>query len=104
MDGRPIRSCVVAVSAVSGAITTLGGLAVNGQPHAVQQAFIDEQVPFCGYCINGWVMYTVALLESNVAPNDTEIREAFSGLKCRCGSHTAILRAVKRAARQLKAR
>jgi nicotinate dehydrogenase subunit A len=64
----------------------------------VQAAFIAEQVPQCGYCLNGWIMTTVALLEKNPRPSDAQIREALAGLKCRCGTHASILRAVKRAA------
>ena len=64
----------------------------------MQAAFIAEQVPQCGYCLNGWIMTTVALLEKNPRPNDAQIREALTGLKCRCGTHASILRAVKRAA------
>ena len=102
MDGTPIRSCAVPVSAASGALTTLNALGTAERPHPVQQAFIEEQVPFCGYCTSGWVMYSIALLESNPAPSDEQIRQQFSGLKCRCGAHTAIMRAVKRAATLMK--
>ena len=102
MDGQPIRSCVMPVSAATGEITTLAGLAEESKPHVVQQAFIDEQVPFCGYCVSGWVLYAVALLDRNPNPDDASIRTAFAGLKCRCGSHSAVLRAVKRAAAQLQ--
>ena len=99
VDGLPMRSCLMPVEAmVSRAITTIEGLAKNGKPHKVQQAFIDEQVPQCGYCLNGWVMTSVALLEETPKPTDAQIRDALSGLKCRCGTHVAILRAVKRAA------
>ena len=99
MNGAPVRSCVTRMDAVGGArITTLAGLGTPEKPHKVQQAFIDEQVPQCGYCLNGWVMHTVALLDKTPRPNDTEIRDALAGLKCRCGTHMAILRAVKRAA------
>ena len=68
------------------------------------RAFIDEQVPFCGYCVNGWIMYSVALLDRDPTPTDEAIRQEFAGLKCRCGAHSAILRAVKRAAEQIQAR
>ena len=99
MNGAPVRSCVTRMDAVGGArITTLAGLGTPEKPHKVQQAFIDEQVPQCGYCLNGWVMHTVALLDKTPRPNDTEIRDALAGLKCRCGTHMSILRAVKRAA------
>ena len=99
IDGEPSRSCSIPVDSLKGKkITTLAGIQKDGKPHKVQQAFIDEQVPQCGYCLNGWVMTSVAFLEKNPKPNDAQIREALSGLKCRCGTHVAILRAVKRAA------
>ncbi|MGI9260019.1 MAG: (2Fe-2S)-binding protein [Gammaproteobacteria bacterium] len=104
IDGQPIRSCITPVGAAQGEITTLEGLATDGQPHPVQQAFIDEQAAFCGYCINGWILYAVDLLERNDNPSDAELRQAFAGLKCRCGAHSAILRAVKRAAEDIRSR
>jgi aerobic-type carbon monoxide dehydrogenase small subunit (CoxS/CutS family) len=104
MDGQPIRACVVPVSAATGEVRTLHALGTPDRPHPVQQAFIDEQVPFCGYCISGWVLSAVALLERDPDPSDADIRQAFAGLKCRCGAHSAILRAVKRAAGQLQER
>jgi len=79
-------------------ITTLAGLSQNGKPHKVQEAFIAEQVPQCGYCMNGWVMTTVSLLEKTPKPSDAQIEEALTGLKCRCATHVSIMRAVKRAA------
>ena len=82
----------------SGKITTLAGLSQNGTPHKVQAAFIEEQVPQCGYCMNGWVMTTVALLDKTPKPTDAQIEEALTGLKCRCATHVSIMRAVKRAA------
>ena len=104
MDGQPIRACVVPVAAATGELQTLNGISTADKPHPVQQAFIDEQVPFCGYCVNGWIMYSVALLERDPTPTDEAIRQQFAGLKCRCGAHSAILRAVKRAAEQMQAR
>jgi nicotinate dehydrogenase subunit A len=99
INGEPVRSCVTAVSAVGDrTITTLNGIGTPEHPHKVQAAFIEEQVPQCGYCLNGWVMTSVALLERNPHPSDAQIREALTGIKCRCGTHMAILRAVKRAA------
>jgi aerobic-type carbon monoxide dehydrogenase small subunit (CoxS/CutS family) len=99
VDGEPVRSCSTAVEDLRGKkITTLAGLSKGGKPHKVQEAFIAEQVPQCGYCLNGWVMTTVSFLEKTPKPTDAQIREVLSGLKCRCGTHTAILRAVKRAA------
>jgi nicotinate dehydrogenase subunit A len=99
LDGQPVRSCVTPVDSVgSGKITTLNGIGTAEKPHKVQAAFIEEQVPQCGYCLNGWVMTSVALLDKTPKPTDAQIREALSGIKCRCGTHVSILRAVKRAA------
>lgn len=99
LNGDPVRSCSMRVDAVGNAkITTLAGLGTPERPHKVQAAFIEEQVPQCGYCLNGWVMTSVALLDKNPRPTDAQIRDALSGLKCRCGTHLSILRAVKRAA------
>jgi aerobic-type carbon monoxide dehydrogenase small subunit (CoxS/CutS family) len=99
VDGAPVRSCATALGDVRGAkVTTLAGLGTREKPHPLQLAYIDEQVPQCGYCINGWIMTAAALLRDNPHPSDAEIREGLSGLKCRCGTHLAILRAVKRAA------
>jgi nicotinate dehydrogenase subunit A len=99
VNGEPTRSCVAPVDSITGkSITTLSGIGNADKPHKVQAAFIEEQVPQCGYCLNGWIMTTVALLEKNPRPSDAQIREALSGLKCRCGTHASILRAVKRAA------
>jgi nicotinate dehydrogenase subunit A len=103
LDGKPSRSCVTPVSnAVGHKITTLEGLsAAGGTPklHSVQQAWIDEQVPQCGSCQNGWIMYSAHLLSTVRNPTDDQIKAALSGLKCRCGSQVAILRAVQRAAK-----
>jgi nicotinate dehydrogenase subunit A len=99
VNGEPTRSCVTPVDSLAGkSITTLSGIGNADKPHKVQAAFIAEQVPQCGYCLNGWIMTTVALLEKNPRPSDSQIREALTGLKCRCGTHASILRAVKRAA------
>src|SRR5690349_5055651 len=102
VDGVATRSCVTPVFAIQGGkITTLAGLGTPDHPHPLQQAYIDEQVPQCGYCINGWLMTAAALLKENPHPSDAEIRAGLSGLKCRCGTHMAILRAMKRAARSI---
>jgi len=99
IDGEPVRSCVTPVSAADGVeVTTLAGLGTPDKPHPVQKAYVDEQVPQCGYCVNGWIMTAAAFLKKTPKPTDGQIREALSGLKCRCGTHLAILRAVKRAA------
>jgi nicotinate dehydrogenase subunit A len=102
LDGAAVRSCVLPLSAAAGRqVTTLEGLAPAGGLHPVQQAFIDEQAAQCGYCINGWIMNAAALLKQNPNASDAELREGLAGLKCRCGSHMSILRAIKRAATQL---
>jgi nicotinate dehydrogenase subunit A len=99
LNGQPVRSCATPVDSIgTGEITTLTGIGTAEKPHRVQAAFIEEQVPQCGYCLNGWVMTSVALLEKTPHPTDAQIRDALSGIKCRCGTHTAVLRAVKRAA------
>jgi nicotinate dehydrogenase subunit A len=99
LDGQPIRSCITPVSAVGDAkIVTLAALGTPEKPHPLQTAYIEEQVPQCGYCINGWLMTAAAFLRDNKKPTDAQIRSALEDLKCRCGTHLAILRAVKRAA------
>lgn len=99
LDGQPIRSCVTPLSLVGdGKVTTLAGLGTPENPHPLQKAYVDEQVPQCGYCINGWIMTAAAFLRDKKKPTDAEIRTALEGLKCRCGTHMGILRAVKRAA------
>ena len=114
MDGRAMRSCVVPVAAVrQQSVTTLDGLAAQWRArrgitdtsvlHPVQQAFIDEEAAQCGYCINGWIMTAAALLEAKPKATDAELREGLSGLKCRCGTQVSVLRAVKRAAVQMRA-
>ena len=99
LNGQPIRSCVTPVSAVGNAkVVTLSGLGTPGKPHPLQTAYVEEQVPQCGYCINGWIMTAAAFLHGKKKPTKAEIKDALSGLKCRCGTHMAILRAVERAA------
>ena len=102
MDGNAIRSCVTPMSAVQNkSVTTLEGLGSTKKLHKIQQAFVDEQAAQCGYCINGMIMSTKALLDKNPKPTDSQIREALAGNLCRCGTHIRILRAVKRASGQL---
>ena len=99
VDGQAVRSCVTPVSAVGNSkVVTLAGLGTPEKPHPLQTAYIEEQVPQCGYCINGWIMTAAALLKDNPQPTDDQIRKGLSGLKCRCGTHMAIISAVKRAA------
>jgi nicotinate dehydrogenase subunit A len=102
LDGQAIRSCVTPLSVVGdGKVTTLAGLGTPEKPHPLQTAYVEEQVPQCGYCINGWIMTAAAFLASKKKPTDAEIKQALEGLKCRCGTHMGILRAVKRAAAQM---
>jgi nicotinate dehydrogenase subunit A len=99
LNGEVARSCAVPVSAVQGrAVTTLEGLTVDGKPGKVQQAFIDAQAVQCGYCTNGMVMASAALLAKNRNPSDEQINDALAGNLCRCGTHQRICAAVKRAA------
>ena len=99
IDGRPARSCITPLSSVGdSAITTLAGLGSPDHPHPIQQAWLDEQVSQCAYCINGWIMTAAALINEKPHPSDQEIKDALSTLICRCGTHGAAIRAVKRAA------
>jgi len=101
MSGNAIRSCVTLVSAAQNQpVTTLEGLGSTKKMHKIQQAFVDEQALQCGYCINGMIMTSKALLDRNPKPTDAQIKEALAGNLCRCGTHTRILRAVKRASGQ----
>jgi nicotinate dehydrogenase subunit A len=102
VDGKPVQSCDFPLSAAAGKkITTVEGLARNGKPHPLQQAFIDEQAAQCGYCVTGIIMSAKALLDANPRPSDAEIRAALKGNLCRCGTHLRILRAIKRAAEKM---
>src|SRR6516164_10278230 len=102
IDGVAARSCAIPISGCVGrTIVTLEGLGTRDRPDPVQQAFIEEQAAQCGYCLNGMIMTTKALLAINPRPSETEIREALRYNLCRCGAHVEILRAVMRAAGQL---
>ena len=102
IKGEAVRSCVRPVSAAQGAeITTLEGLAVSGKLHPVQQAWIDEQVPQCGYCQNGQILTAKALLDRNPNPSDAEIRQGMQGALCRCFTYYRVQAAVKRAAKAM---
>ena len=103
LNGQPIRSCVTPVRAADNQqITTIEGVGRGDSGlHPVQQAWIDEQVPQCGYCQSGQIMAAVALLETNAAPSDEDIDAAMSGNICRCGTYPRIRRGIKRAARSL---
>jgi nicotinate dehydrogenase subunit A len=99
LDGVAARSCCIPLAGVGGReVTTLEGLASGSALHPVQQAFVDCQAAQCGYCLNGMVMATVALLRRHPQPSDDQVRAALSHNLCRCGTHLEILAAVRRAA------
>jgi nicotinate dehydrogenase subunit A len=102
VGGEAIRSCVTAVGDVAGReVVTIEGIGTTDQPHPLQRSFIDLQAAQCGYCINGMVMAAKALLDQTPQPSNQAIREALAGNLCRCGTHTRILRAVEKAAREM---
>lgn len=102
LDGQPVRSCVTPVSSIgSGKVVTIEGLGTPEKPHPLQKAYIEEQVTQCGYCASGWVMTAATLLATKKKPSEAEIKAALEGLKCRCGTHMGIVRAVKRAAEMM---
>ena len=103
LDGNPIRSCQTPVASVEAGqkITTIEGISAN-TTHAVQLAWIEEQVPQCGYCQSGQIMTAVAFLKENPNPTDEEIDNAMSGNLCRCGTYPRIRKAIKRASRMMQ--
>jgi aerobic-type carbon monoxide dehydrogenase small subunit (CoxS/CutS family) len=105
LDGRPVRSCITPARSAQGkAITTIEGIGGDGGDiHPVQAAWIEEQVPQCGYCQSGQIMSAVALLAKNTAPTDAEIATAMRGNICRCGTYPRIQRGIKRAAAAIAA-
>ncbi|MDQ3334038.1 MAG: (2Fe-2S)-binding protein [Myxococcota bacterium] len=104
VDGEARRSCTMPIADMAGkSITTIEGLATPAQLHAVQEAWLAENVPQCGYCQAGQIMSTVALLAANPAPTDEDIDSALSANLCRCGTYPRIRRAVHRAATAMKA-
>jgi nicotinate dehydrogenase subunit A len=95
--GQAIRSCVTPVSSVESAeITTLEGLGTPEQPHPLQRAFIDEQAAQCGYCLSGVILTAKAFLDHNPEPSDAQLRQAMSGVLCRCFTHTRMLAAIRK--------
>ena len=103
VDGQAIRSCVTPLSAVVGKkIVTLEGLGTAANPGPLQRAFIAEQAAQCGYCVAGMMLSAQALLNRKTDPSEPEIRAALAGNLCRCGTHNRIVRAVQRAAREMK--
>lgn len=104
IKGQAVRSCVTAVSSLTGAeITTLEGLGSAEKPHPIQKAFIDEQAMQCGFCVNGVIMTAKAYLDRNPKASEADIRQALSGVLCRCHAHVRMVRAVNRYAKGVKA-
>ena len=102
-NGNPVRSCTIPVSAaVKQKITTIEGLSTDNS-HPVQKAWIEEQVPQCGYCQSGQIMAAAALLKKNANPTDKDIDTAMQGLICRCGTYPRVKKAIKTAAKIMKA-
>jgi aerobic-type carbon monoxide dehydrogenase small subunit (CoxS/CutS family) len=101
VNGSAIRSCITPVSTVKAEITTLEGIAKGGKLHALQQAWIDEQVPQCGFCQNGQIMTAKALLDKIPDPTDTQIRESMNGVLCRCMTFYRVQVAIKRGAKAI---
>jgi len=99
VDGKPVRSCVTPLSSLNAnqKVVTLEGLGSGNRLHPVQRAFIEEQAAQCGYCINGMIMESAALLAANKKPTDAQIRQSLANNLCRCGTHDRIVKAVKRA-------
>ncbi len=101
INGEAVRSCILPASAARGEITTLEGLAQNGKLHPLQQAWIDEQVPQCGFCQNGQILTAKAMLDKTPNPTDAQIREGMNNTLCRCMSYYRIQTAIKRAAKKM---
>jgi len=103
VNGAAVRSCITPASSVKGEITTLEGLAKDGKLHPLQQAWIDEQVPQCGFCQNGQIMTAKVLLDKNPKPTDAQIRETMNRTLCRCMTYYRIQAAIKRASTTIAA-
>ena len=99
INGVATRSCITPVSSVKSEVTTLEGISKDGKLHPVQQAWVDEQVPQCGFCQNGQIMTAKALLDKNPHPSDTQIREAMARTLCRCFTYYRVQLAIKRASK-----
>src|ERR1700757_4450520 len=103
VKGQAIRSCITPVRSVEGVeITTLEGLGTIEKPHPLQKAFIEEQAAQCGFCLNGMIMQSKALLDRTPDPTDQEIRKALALNLCRCGTHNNIIRAIRHASKEMK--
>jgi len=99
IDGAAVRSCITPVSAVRNEVTTLEGLGKGGQPHPLQQAWIEEQAAQCGYCQNGQILTAKVLLDNTPNPTDAQIRAAMDGALCRCMTYYRVQAAIRRAVR-----
>jgi nicotinate dehydrogenase subunit A len=104
LEGRSVPACTLPVEAVAGqAVTTLEGLGTRSSPHPLQTAFLDEQAGQCGFCLSGIIVTAAAFLRDNPSPDEAALRAALEGHLCRCGSHNRILRAILRAAEEMRA-
>jgi nicotinate dehydrogenase subunit A len=104
IKGRPVRSCITPVSSVSGTeVTTLEGLGTIDKPHAIQKAFVTEQAMQCGFCLSGVILTAKAALDLNPTATDAQLRQALASVLCRCGTHTRMLKAIKRYAEEVRA-
>jgi nicotinate dehydrogenase subunit A len=104
IKGRPVRSCVTPVSSLDGAdVTTLEGLGTIDKPHPIQRAFVTEQAIQCGFCLSGVILTAKAALDLNPKATDAQLRQALASVLCRCGTHTRMLKAIKRYAGEVRA-
>lgn len=98
VNGEPVKSCVTPLSSASkNSVTTLAGLGSEREPHPLQAAWVEEEASQCGYCLNGFIMTAAAMLKKKPRLTEAEIRNGLAAVKCRCGTHLAVIRAVKRA-------
>jgi nicotinate dehydrogenase subunit A len=104
IKGRPVRSCITPVSSVGDSdVTTLEGLGTIEKPHAIQRAFVAEQAMQCGFCLSGVILTAKAALDLNPRATDAQLRQALASVLCRCGTHTRMLKAIKRYAAEVRA-
>jgi len=104
VKGRPVRSCITPVSSVAGSeITTLEGLGTIERPHPIQKAFVDEQAIQCGFCLSGVMLTAKAALDANPKASDAQLRQSLATVLCRCGTHTRMLKAIRRYAQEVRA-
>jgi nicotinate dehydrogenase subunit A len=104
IKGRPVRSCITPLSSVGDAdVTTLEGIGTIEKPHAIQRAFVAEQAMQCGFCLSGVILTAKAALDLNPKATDAQLRQALASVLCRCGTHTRMLKAIKRYAAEVRA-